>query len=104
MYKEKVKVLENEIIEKIKEKCSTIIGESDANLVFKSPFSVWVTVGMCETEGGERYVAKSILSDGTIIAESFGDDEEVSLLNLDIYELAYILDEIEEGNYKLNRI
>lgn len=104
MYKEKVRELQNEIIEKIKEKCSTIIGESDANIVFNTPFAIWVAVGMYETEARDQYGAKSILSDGTIIAANFGDDEEFNLVELDIYELAHILDEIENENYKLNRI
>ena len=103
MYKKKVQNLQSEIIEKIKEKCSTIIGE-DQQITFKNVFSIWITEGMYEVDGRVQYGAYGMLSDGTVMGESFGDSVEFSLGELDIYELAHIIDILESSDFTVEDI
>ena len=103
MYKKKVQDLQSEIIEKIKEKCSTIIGE-DQQITFKNVFSIWITEGMYEVDGRVQYGAYGMLSDGTVMGESFGDSVEFSLGELDIYELAHIIDILESSDFTVEDI
>ena len=103
MYKKKVQDLQSEIIEKIKEKCSTIIGE-DQQITFKNVFSIWITEAMYEVDGRVQYGAYGMLSDGTVMGESFGDSIELSLGELDIYELAHIIDIFESSDFTVEDI
>jgi hypothetical protein len=103
MYKKKVQDLQSEIIEKIKEKCSTIIGE-DQQITFRNVFSIWITEGMYEVDGRVQYGAYGMLSDGTVMGESFGDSVEFSLGELDIYELAHIIDIFESSDFTVEDI
>ena len=103
MYKKKVQDLQSEIIEKIKEKCSTIIGK-DQQITFKNVFSIWITEGMYEVDGRVQYAAYGMLPDGTVMGESFGDSIELSLGELDIYELAHIIDILESNDFTVEDI
>lgn len=103
MYKKKVQDLQSEIIEKIKEKCSTIIGENQ-QITFLNVFAIWITEDMYEDEGRVKYGAYGMLSNGTVMGESFGDSIELSLGELDIYELAHIIDIIELNRFTVEDI
>ena len=100
---EKIQDLQEEIIKKIKNKCSTIIGENQ-QITFRNVFGVWITEGMYEDDGRVQYAAYGILPDGTVMAESFGDSIELSLVELDIYELAHIIDILESDDFTVEDI
>ena len=103
MYKKKIQDLQEEIIKKIKNKCSTIIGENQ-QITFRNVFGVWITEGMYEDDGRVQYAAYGILPDSTVMAESFGDSIELSLVELDIYELAHIIDILESDDFTVEDI
>ena len=103
MYKKKVQDLQSEIIEKIKEKCSTIIGENQ-QITFRNVFAVWVTENIYESDSRVQYAAYGMLPDGTVMGESFDDSVEFSLGELDIYELAHIIDILESSDFTVEDI
>lgn len=72
---------------------------------FKRPFTIQLDVcspagDYWETEDG---LCRRITSTGSAIVQSdmTGAEEEVELDKLSVVELAFIMDELEEGNYKI---
>jgi len=50
--------------------------------------------------GTEKVIIVSLLNDGTLVLD---DDREIGLEGLNPYELAFILDELEEENYIIKK-
>jgi hypothetical protein len=72
---------------------------------FKRPFTIQLDVqspagDYWETEDG---LCRRINGNGSVIVQSdmTGAEEEVELDKLSVVELAFILDELEEGNFKI---
>lgn len=70
-------------------------------LEFKNPFRIWVSESIFEDEGRVPYTAIGLLSDGTVVGKSEIDEEEFQLESLDIYEIAHILDILNNKEYKI---
>lgn len=91
-----VQDLQKQLINKV---LSFMDGE-DLNMVkFNSPFRIFVEE---DTFDGDYVkvpiVARSLYADGSIGA----DDEELKIENLSIYEIAYIMDVLESGDYTVD--
>lgn len=95
--KQSVQNLQSEMINKVKEKVSSI----DNKIVFNNIFSVYVSENHFDDDVRVQYAVEALLPDGVVIGTSFGDDVEINLAELDIYEISHILDELESGNYKM---
>ena len=71
---------------------------------FKNLFTVQVDVTNYETDydlGVELIAVQFLTNDGFVIAE---EQMEINLDQLNPYELAWILDELEEGNYIISQL
>ena len=71
---------------------------------FKNLFTVQVDVTNYETDydlGVELIVVQFLTNDGFVIAK---EQMEINLDELNPYELAWILDELEEGNYNVSQL
>ena len=71
---------------------------------FKNLFTVQVDVTNYETDydlGVELIAVQFLTNDGFVIAK---EQMEINLDELNPYELAWILDELEEGNYIVSQI
>jgi hypothetical protein len=71
---------------------------------FKNLFTVQVDVTNYETDydlGVELITVQYLTNDGFVIAK---EQMEINLDELNPYELAWILDELEEGNYNVSQL
>jgi hypothetical protein len=71
---------------------------------FKNLFTVQVDVTNYETDydlGVELITVQYLTNDGFVIAK---EQMEINLNELNPYELAWILDELEEGNYNVSQL
>jgi len=71
---------------------------------FKNLFTVQVDVTNYETDydlGVELITVQFLTNDGFVIAK---EQMEINLDELNPYELAWILDELEEGNYNVSQL
>ena len=65
---------------------------------FKNPFKVVVSIMWDYNDFGyENRIVNSLLSDGTVVS----NDEELIIGELDIYDIAHILDILNKGEYKV---
>jgi len=94
-HKKKLQDIQSEMINKVKEKCSTI----KETITFRNTFAVYVTENHFDDDVRVQFAVDKILPDGVVIGTSFGDDVEINLAELDIYEIAHILDELDNGHY-----
>lgn len=97
-----------ELSDALKSEIQTLIKENDIQdeIEFKRPFTIQLDV--CSPAGDywdvEDGLCRRMNSTGSVIIQSdlTGSEEEVDLDNLSVVELAFILDELEEGNYKIH--
>ena len=94
--KETVQVLQQGFITNIK---SILQVKQIESLQFKTPFRIWVTEDMYDEESRVPYSGLGLLSDGTVVGGSEIDEQEFPLETLDIYEIAHILDLLENLEY-----
>jgi hypothetical protein len=97
-YKQQVQDLQNDIIKNIKR----FVGElGQDELHFNEMFQIWVT----ESTRYEDYIRVSYaavgLRDGFVIGTSEIDEQEIQLEELDIYELAHIMDLLVSNQFKV---
>ena len=91
-----VQGLQKQLIDKV----LSFMKEKELNLVeFNEPFRVFVE----EPSHYDDYVTvpilvRSLYSDGSIV----GDDDELKIENLSIYEIAYIMDVLDSGKYTVD--
>jgi len=99
-HKEKLQDIQSEMIDKVREKCSTL----KKTITFRNTFAVYVMENDTYLDDDIRvqYAVREILPDGVVIGTSFGDDVEINLSELDIYEIAHILDELDNGHYTID--
>lgn len=97
--KQTVQVIQKGFIDNIK---AHLVNHSIETLEFLSPFRIWVAETMFDDETRVPYVAVGLLNDGTVVGGSEIDEQEFSLEELDIYELAHILDTIDSRKYKIH--
>jgi ribosome biogenesis protein Nip4 len=99
-YKQQVQKLQNDIIENIKRFVEEL-GQDE--LHFREMFQVWVTE--C-TFYDDDYIRVSYAAVGLrgefVICNSEIDEQEIQLGELDIYELAHIMDLLVANQFKTN--
>ena len=64
------------------------------------PIKLDVETGLDYDLGTEKVIIVSLINDGTLVLD---DDREIGLEGLNPYELAFILDELEEENYIIKK-
>ena len=98
-YKQQVLKLENDIIENIKRFVEEL-GQDEIH--FNEMFWVWVTESDISDSGYIRVSYAAVgLRDGFIIGTSEFDEQEIQLEELDIYELAHIMDLLVSNKFKV---
>lgn len=85
--------LQNDIVNEIK---NWFVGKPIEEIEFKKEISISVEVDNFGESAVEIRTINFLSEDGLI---TDGENQEIGLEDLNIHELAYILDEIEEGNY-----
>lgn len=94
--------LSNALIQEITE---LIASRSIQEAEFKRPFTMQLDVQSAAGDywDVENVLCRRITGDGMVIVQSdyTGDEQEIKLDELKVIELAFILDELEEENYKL---
>ena len=99
-YKKQVQNLQNDIINNIKR----FVGElGQDELHFREMFQVWVTESDLSDSGYIRvsYTAVGLLGEA-VLCNSETDEQEVQLGELDIYELAHIMDILKTNQFETN--
>lgn len=94
--RERVQELQSQLINEIK----TFIPKS-GELVFRDSFAVFIEMHYHDLYETEKLLIYSLLQDGTLST----DDEmkfTIRLEELDVYELAYILDMLENNLFHIN--
>ena len=97
-YKQQVSELQNNIIKDIKQ----FVGElGGIELHFNEMFQVWVTESDLSDSGYIRvsYTAVGLLGEA-VLCNSETDEQEVQLGELDIYELAHIMDILKTNQFE----
>ena len=97
-YKQQVSELQNNIIKDIKQ----FVGElGGGELHFNEMFQVWVTESDLSDSGYIRvsYTAVGLLGEA-VLCNSEIDEQEVQLGELDIYELAHIMDILKTNQFE----
>lgn len=97
-YKKRIQILQDEIILGIKQ---FLASKGIKELQFKNSFAIYVTEGFGEDVNRVMYGAVA-MRDESIVAESSIDEQEVTLIELDIYELAHILDLLETNQFEIS--
>jgi len=99
-HKKKLEDIQSEMIDKVREKCSTL----KKTITFRNSLVVYVTENDTYINEDVRvqYVVYKLQPDCVVIGTSFGDDVEINLAELDIYEIAHILDELDNGHYTID--
>lgn len=98
---QRVSELRADIINEIKDFMNT---KQFEQIEFKNLFTVQVDVTNYETDydlGVELIAVQFLTNDGFVIAK---EQMEINLDELNPYELAWILDELEEGNYNVSQL
>lgn len=98
-YKQQVLKLENDIIENIKRFVEEL-GQDEIH--FNEMFWVWVTESDISDNGYIRVSYAAVgLRDGFVIGTSEFDEQEIQLEELDIYELAHIMDLLVSNKFEI---
>lgn len=99
-YKQQVSELQNNIIKDIKQFVKELGG---IELHFNEMFQVWVTESDLSDSGYIRvsYTAVGLLGEA-VLCNSEIDEQEVQLGELDIYELAHIMDILKTNQFETN--
>jgi hypothetical protein len=96
----RVEDLSNALIQEIREQITT---RSIQEAEFKRPFTIQLDVQSATGDywDVEEGLCRRITGEGMIIIQSdhTGDEQEVKLEELKVIELAFILDELEDGSY-----
>ena len=98
---QRVSELRADIINEIKDLMKS---KQFEQIEFKKLFTVQVDVTNYETDydlGVELIAVQFLTNDGFVIAK---EQMEINLDELNPYELAWILDELEEGNYNVSQL
>jgi hypothetical protein len=96
-----VEDLSNTLVQEITELItSRSIQEAEFNRPFTIQLDVQSTIG--DYWDVEEGLCRRITGEGMVIVQSdhTGDEQEVKLDELKVVELAFILDELEDGSYK----
>lgn len=97
-YKQQAQKLHNEIVNNIKQ-FSTELGQN--GLEFNSIFQVWVTELFYGDEIRVSYNASGLLNHEWIVCTSEIDEREIHLEELDIFELAHIMDLLVTNQFNI---
>lgn len=96
----RVEDLSNALVQEITE---LIASRSIQEAEFKRPFTMQLDVQSAAGDywDVEDVLCRRITGDGTVIVQSdhTGDEQEIKLDELKVIELAFILDELEDGTY-----
>lgn len=97
-YKQQVSELQNNIIKDIKQFVGDLGG---IELHFNEMFQVWVTESDLSDSGYIRvsYTAVGLLGEA-VLCNSETDEQEIQLGELDIYELAHIMDILKTNQFE----
>jgi hypothetical protein len=97
-YKQQVSELQNNIIKDIKQFVGDLGG---IELHFKEMFQVWITESDLSDSGYIRvsYTAVGLLGEA-VLCNSEIDEQEIQLGELDIYELAHIMDMLKTNQFE----
>ena len=97
-YKQQVSELQNNIIKDIKQFVGDLGG---IELHFKEMFQVWITESDLSDSGYVRvsYTAVGLLGEA-VLCNSETDEQEIQLGELDIYELAHIMDILKTNQFE----
>ena len=97
-YKQQVSELQNNIIKDIKQFVKELGG---GELHFNEMFQVWVTESDLSDSGYIRvsYTAVGLLGEA-VLCNSETDEQEIQLGELDIYELAHIMDILKTNQFE----
>ena len=97
-YKQQVSELQNNIIKDIKRFVKELGG---IELHFKEMFQVWITESDLSDSGYIRvsYTAVGLLGEA-VLCNSETDEQEIQLGELDIYELAHIMDMLVTNQFE----
>ena len=97
-YKQQVSELQNNIIKDIKQFVKELGG---GELHFNEMFQVWVTESDLSDSGYIRvsYTAVGLLGE-SVLCNSETDEQEIQLGELDIYELAHIMDLLKTNQFE----
>lgn len=97
-YKQQVSELQNNIIKDIKQFVKELGG---GELHFNEMFQVWVTESDLSDSGYIRvsYTAVGLLGEA-VLCNSETDEQEIQLGELDIYELAHIMDLLKTNQFE----
>ena len=97
-YKQQVSELQNNIIKDIKQFVKELGG---GELHFKEMFQVWITESDLSDSGYIRasYTAVGLLGEA-VLCNSETDEQEIQLGELDIYELAHIMDILKTNQFE----
>ena len=98
-YKKQVQNLQNDIINNIKRFMGELVQDE---LHFNEMFQIWVTESDLSDSGYIRvsYAAVGLIG-GFVIGKSEYGEEEIQLGELDIYELAHIIDLLQTNQFKV---
>lgn len=99
LYKQQVSELQNNIIKDIKQFVKELGG---GELHFNEMFQVWITESDLSDSGYIRvsYTAVGLLGEA-VLCNSEVDEQEIQLGELDIYELAHIMDLLKTNQFKI---
>lgn len=98
-YKQQVQNLQNDIINNIKQFMGELVQDE---LHFNEMFQIWVTESDLSDSGYIRVSYAAVgLRDGFVIGTSEIDEQEIQLGELDIYELAHIMDILQTNKFKV---
>jgi hypothetical protein len=100
-YKEQVSELQNNIIKDIKQFVKELEELGGGELHFKEMFQVWITESDLSDSGYIRvsYTAVGLLGEA-VLCNSEIDEQEIQLGELDIYELAHIMDILKTNQFE----
>ena len=98
VHKKRVVALQDELITGIKE----FISKSNIEeLSFKTTFVIYVTEGFGEDTVRAMYGATGMRGDVVVAESVWGEGTEINLGELDIYELAHIMDSLESNSFEI---
>jgi hypothetical protein len=100
-YKQQVSELQNNIIKDIKQFVKELEELGGGELHFKEMFQVWITESDLSDSGYIRvsYTAFGLLGEA-VLCNSEIDEQEIQLGELDIYELAHIMDILKTNQFE----
>jgi len=98
LYKDKVQVLSEQIKNDIKQ---FLTSRDIAEATFKYPFRVWDERLEMDDYIKIPFNVKSILHDGTLVADNDFGEEELLIGSMDLHELAHIMDNLNAEAYNI---